>query len=83
MADELREYGQRQEGLLITMCRQRARSSEDLQRRRPPPGIPRPIGLGGHTRVPRHDSDTMLSIPLEVKQNVPAPYFSTLIVGAM
>ena len=27
--------------------------------------------------------DTMPSIPLEVKQNVPAPYFSTLIVGAM
>ena len=34
-------------------------------------------------RVPRHDSDTMPSIPLEVKQNVPDPYFSTLIVGAM
>ena len=60
----------------------------------PPPDIcqQRESGRGGpqglfHTwrrcRVPRHDSDTMPSIPLEVKQNVPDPYFSTLIVGAM
>ena len=31
------------------MRRQRTRSCEHLRRRRPPPGIPRPIRLGGHT----------------------------------
>ena len=31
------------------MRRQRTGSREDLQRRRPPPGIPRPVRFGGHT----------------------------------
>ena len=38
---------------------------------------------GRQGRVARHDGDTMPSIPEEMKQNVPGPSCSTLIVGAM
>ena len=46
--DQEREYGKGQERLLIAMRRQHPCPCEDLRRRCPPPGIPRPIRFGGH-----------------------------------
>ena len=48
-ADQQRKHGKRQEGLFIAMRRQCTRSREQLRRRRPPPGIPRPVRLGRDT----------------------------------
>ena len=58
--DEQREHGQRQERVIITMRRQRTRSCKYLRRCRPPPSIPRPIRLGGHTE---HDRERRLRLP--------------------
>ena len=59
-ADQEREYGKRKERMVVAMCRQRPRSCEHLRRRRPPPGIPRPIRFGGHTE---HGREGRLRLP--------------------
>ena len=46
--DQECEHGKRKERLFIAMRGERPRPCEDLRRRCPPPGIPRPIRLQGH-----------------------------------
>ena len=52
-------HGKRHECLLIAIRRQRTRSCEHLRRRHPPPGIPRPVRLGGH---PEHGRERRLRL---------------------
>ena len=51
--DQQREHGHRKERVIIAMRGERPGARHDLGRRCPPPGIPRPVRLGGHTEQGR------------------------------
>ena len=46
--------------MIIAMCGERPGARHNLERRRSPPGIPRPVRLGGHTE---HRGDRRLPGP--------------------